>query len=135
MSIFVDTSALYAILDADDLNHNSAKETWARLMADNENLVSTNYALVETFALAQRRLGMDAVKALDHEIVPVLQIEWIDSTQHAIALKKLLVTSHRQLSLVDWVSFVTMQRLKLDTAFAYDDDFAVQGFVHIPAEA
>jgi predicted nucleic acid-binding protein len=135
MSIFVDTSALFAILDADDLSHAAAKKIWARLLAGNERLVSTNYVLVETFALAQRRLGMEAVNALVQDIVPVLQIEWIDSPQHSAALNKLLSVAHRQLSLVDWVSFVTMQRLELKTAFAFDADFVERGFECIPAES
>jgi uncharacterized protein len=49
MSIFVETSALFAILDADDLNHSQAKELWSRLLAREEALVSTNNVLVEPF--------------------------------------------------------------------------------------
>ena len=128
MSIFVDTSALFAILDADDLNHTSAKETWARLLDADETLVTTNYVLVETHALVQRRLGMAAVKALYQDIVPVLQVEWIDSSQHAVAVGKLTATADRQLSLVDWVSFTLMRQLGIKAAFAFDADFDQQGF-------
>jgi predicted nucleic acid-binding protein len=134
MSVLVDTSALFAILDADDLNHAAAKDAWADLLASGEVLVSTNYILVETFALVQRRLGMDAVKTLQQDIVPVLRIEWIDAAQHSSAISRLIAASQRQLSLVDWVSFVTMQRLEIKTAFAFDSDFHTQGFECVPAE-
>lgn len=132
MSLLVDTSALYAILDADDLNHASAKETWISLLNKNEDLISTNYILVETFALIQRRLGMDAVKTFYQDVVPVLQIEWVSPAQHMAAINQLLVTGHRQLSLVDWVSFIIMRGLGIKTAFAYDSDFEAQGFECIP---
>lgn len=134
MNFFVDTSALFAILDADDRNHLSAKEVWTHLLTRRADLISTNYVLVETFALVQRRLGMDAVKTLHQDIVPVLQIEWVNAVRHSAAMNEWLTVSHRQLSLVDWVSFLTMQRLNIKTAFAFDDDFEMQGFECIPVE-
>lgn len=132
MSIFVDTSGLFAVLDADDSNHSRAKEQWSRLLATQEQLVSTNYVLVEAFALVQRRLGMEAVKSLHEDIVPILIIEWIDASQHAAAVSELLAASNRQISLVDCVSFGTMKRLQITQAFAFDEDFRVQGFETLP---
>ena len=78
MTVFVDTSALLAVLDAGDLFHPQASAAWRRLIEDDEDLVSTNYVLVETFALSQRRLGMDAVRTLDQDIVPMLDVFWLD---------------------------------------------------------
>jgi predicted nucleic acid-binding protein len=134
MSVFVDTSALFAILDADDSNHARADEIWSRLLTAAEELVSTNYVLVETFALVQRRLGMEAVKTLHEDIVPVLTIEWIDRSEHTSAISQLIATANRQISLVDWISFGTMQRLQVKTAFAFDQDFQAQGFQAVPSE-
>ncbi len=135
MSIFVDTSGLYAVLDADDSNHSRAKEEWSHVLAIQEQMVSTNYILVETFALVQRRLGMEAVRSLHDDIVPVLSIEWIDATNHTAAVSELLATSNRQISLVDWVSFGTMKRLQITRAFAFDEHFREQGFETVPPEA
>lgn len=132
--IFVDTSALYAILDADDSNHASARETWIGLLNENEDLISTNYVLVETLALVQRRLGMEAVRTFHQDITPVLQVEWLDAAQHAEALDQLLTASNRQLSLVDWTSFLTRRRLRIKTAFAFDSDFGAQGFECVPRD-
>ncbi len=134
MSIFVDTSGLYAVLDADDSNHTRAKEAWSHLLETQEQLVSTNYMLVETFALVQRRLGMEAVKFLHEDIVPVLNIGWNDATRHEAAVNELLATFNRQISLVDWVSFGAMQRLQITRAFAFDEDFHEQGFETVPPD-
>jgi predicted nucleic acid-binding protein len=52
MSIFVDTSALLAVLDAGDSNHPPARAAWELLVSQKDALVSTNYVIVETFALS-----------------------------------------------------------------------------------
>jgi predicted nucleic acid-binding protein len=68
MTVFVDTSALYAVLDRDDANHLAARETWRRLLLDPSALLLThNYVLVETAALLQNRRGIDVVRTL-HEM-------------------------------------------------------------------
>ena len=68
MSVFVDTSALFAILDADDQNHEQAKQAWVSLITQGTDLVCTSYILVEAFALVQRRLGMEAVRVLQEDM-------------------------------------------------------------------
>jgi predicted nucleic acid-binding protein len=55
--IFVDTSALYAVLDRDDENHAVARTTWERLLRSSNVLLTHNYVLLETVALAQSRLA------------------------------------------------------------------------------
>jgi predicted nucleic acid-binding protein len=62
VSVFIDTSAFFALLDADDENHGASASAWRAMMASEEHLVTTNYVLVETFALLQSRLGLRAVR-------------------------------------------------------------------------
>ena len=76
MSVFLDTSALFAVLDADDRYHAGADKVWRELIAGTEDLVSSNYVLVETFALIQRRLGMEAVRSLEEDILPLVRVIW-----------------------------------------------------------
>ncbi len=45
MSVFVDTSALLAVLDADDQFHTRAHTVWTDLIGRAEDLISTNYVL------------------------------------------------------------------------------------------
>lgn len=62
MNVFVDTSALYALLDADDKNHERAKRAWLEWIYQPIRFISSNYILLESLALIQRRLGMEAVR-------------------------------------------------------------------------
>ncbi len=128
MSVFVDTSALLAVLDAGDLFHPQAAAGWEQLIEGDENLVSTSYVLVETFALSQRRLGIEAVRTLDRDIVPMLDILWLDEALHRAAVTAVLTASRRRLSLVDCASFEVMRQKDLRRAFTFDHHFVEQGF-------
>jgi predicted nucleic acid-binding protein len=127
-STFVDTSAIYALLDVSDERHADARATWAELAARRERLVSSNYVLVETMALVGRRLGMDAARALEGQLVPLLSLVWVDESLHRRATAALLVAGMRDLSLVDCTSFEIMRQRGLDRAFAFDAHYRQQGF-------
>jgi len=133
MSIFIDTSGFIAVLDMDDLNHTRAAETWKNILTSGEILVATNYVLVETLALVQNRLGMEAVRVFQEDIVPVLRVEWIDDAMHHAAMTVMLAALRKKLSLVDCVSFETMRLLDIKTAFTLDRHFKEQGFICLPA--
>lgn len=128
--IFVDTSALYAVLDRDDAAHPAARETWTKWLeaGDVPKLIASNYILVETFALVQSRLGLDAVRSLMDDLIPVLTIDWITPDDHQAAVAMLRDANRRRLSLVDCSSFQVMRRLVISEAFTFDRHFAEQGF-------
>lgn len=130
--MFVDTSALLAVVYARDANHGPANRLWAEVVPSGEPLVSTNYVLLETIALAQRRFGMAAVDAFSMRVAPSLEIEWVDQELHRAGVAAVLAANRRQLSLVDCVSFEVMRRRGLRQAFAFDHDFIDQGFECVP---
>lgn len=127
MSTFVDTPALLAVIHGSDRNHARAARTWSNLLEAGEDLVSTNYVLVETLALAQGRFGLGAVRDLVENVVPVLRIVWVEVETHAAAVAALLTANRPLLGLVDCVGFATMRRLSIGRAFEFDPDFAEQG--------
>ena len=128
MIAFADTSALYAVLDRDDENHQTARATWDLLLKSGAILVTSNYVLVETCALVQRRLGLDALRILQDDIFPLLTVEWISRAQHDSAIAVVLSAGRKGLSLVDCVSFGLMRSAGLRKAFAFDRHFVEQGF-------
>ena len=48
MSVFVDTSALYAVRDADDDAHTAALEAWTDLIHAQKSMCTSNYVRAES---------------------------------------------------------------------------------------
>jgi len=132
MRIFVDTSAFYALLDGGDENHGAAKGAWTQMLNAGDPSVTSNYVLVETFALLQNRLGMAAVRGFQEDVMPVVHLEFISPEQHQSGISALLAADRRGLSLVDCVSFEVMRHLGIRTVFCFDTHFRKQGFTLIP---
>lgn len=131
-SLFIDTSAFLAILDADDEQHTKVKSAWGDILLSDSQLVTSNYVLLEIFALVQNRLGLQAVKVFQEDIVPLLAIQWVSSATHSAATSTLLAAGRKKLSLVDCVSFEVMRHSMIRQAFTLDRHFNEQGFDCIP---
>ena len=132
MRIFIDTSAFFALLDRDDANHKKAKGIWSNLLTAENILITTNYILVESFALIQHRLGMEALRGFQEDILPLINIEWVNAGAHKAGVSALLAASRRKLSLVDCVSFDIMRNLGVKTVFTFDPHFKEQNFNCVP---
>lgn len=134
MNIFADTSALYAVLDADDSKHTKAKQFWDKVIKCDDILLCHNYILVETSALVLRRLGMEAVYIFEQDVVPILRIFWVGREVHQAAISAQLIANKRSLSLVDCVSYEVMRRTGIRMAFAFDRHFKDYGYELSPGQ-
>lgn len=126
MSVFVDTSALYALLDEDDGRHTEASDVLRRLVGT--ELVTHAYVVVEAAALIGRRLPWAATERLLDGILPVIGVEPVDGDLYALAVAAYRRSESASISLVDRTSFALMRSLGIRRAFAYDEDFAREGF-------
>ncbi|HBQ29254.1 MAG TPA: VapC toxin family PIN domain ribonuclease [Desulfotomaculum sp.] len=128
MDVYVDTSAFLAVLDADDKNHEQAKKVWKELLTSEVSLICSSYVLVETYALVQNRLGIEATRVFHEDIYHLLQIEWVEKSLHMYGINSVLIANRRSLSLVDCVSFVIMRKMGIKKVFTFDTHFVEQGF-------
>ena len=124
MTVLIDTTALFALLDVRDEHHVSAVRHWDLL--EDEDLVAHSYVVVETVALARARLGWPAVHRLVDEVLPALRVEMVDRELHDSALMV-----YRRLgggtSFVDRVTIAFGQREGIRSAFAFDRDLEASG--------
>lgn len=132
MSLFIDTSGFYALLVASESEHEAVRDAFRRAIDKGRRLVTTNYVLVETAALLQHRFGLDPVRDLEQRIAPILSVTWVSQELHTRAVTRLFRTDKRRVSLVDVVSFLTMEDEGLDEALSLNSDFADEGFQLLP---
>ncbi len=132
MNIYIDTAAFLATLNINDRYHPSARKTWDEILASASTLFSSNYVILETTALLQHRFGIEAVRLFESDIIPVLEIAWVDKDFHMQAMSALLVANRRNLSLVDCTSFEIMRQIGIEAAFTFDPHFSEQGFTVFP---
>ena len=127
---FVDTSALLTLLDRADARHEVARVTFERL-ADAE-LVTHGYVVAEALAVVRRRFGVAGAIALIDELLPLIDVLAVDGSVHAAASARYRASLPSGTSFVDVVSLEFMGREAIDTAFAFDIDFATAGVEVIP---
>ncbi len=132
MTVFLDTSGLYATFDRDDVNHSRARTAWVEWLRAGAALLTNNYVLLETAALLQHRIGVAAVRALHEDVAPLLQVDWVSEERHRAGMEAVLAAGRKKLSLVDCVSFQTMRNRGVRTAFCFDAHFREQGFTTAP---
>ena len=132
MSLFVDTSAVFAYLVETETSHAAVRELLADVVTRGETLLATSYVVVESSALLQRRIGMAAVRDLD-AMLPLITVEHVDSKLHGRAWARLLREDRRGLSFVDCVSFELMRARGVSDAATLDRHFAEAGFRILPS--
>ena len=128
MSVFVDTSALYALLVRSESRHRDVLQTFEKIVGEATPMVTTSYCLVETITLLQHRVGLAPVRDFDTHIVPLLTIEWVTKALHQKGTKRLIQDERRKLSLVDAVSFEVMNSKGIVRALTLDIHFQEAGF-------
>lgn len=128
MATFVDSSALYAFLDGEDRYHERTVAAWREARDQGDILTTTNYVLLETGALAQSRMGTNAVRALHEDVTPAMDVHWVSPDEHDDAVRAVAASGRRAVSIVDRVSFLVMRRTGITRAFTFDPHFAEEGF-------
>ena len=132
MSVFVDTSAFYALLVSNDESHDAVRAAFASLVTGRRLLWTTSFVIVETIALLQHRIGLDAAKDFDEEVLPAVRVRWVDDHLYRLGIDRLWREDRRQVSLVDCVSFEFMRMERVGAALAVDVHFADAGFDVLP---
>src|SRR5262249_41780487 len=132
----VDTSAYFALLDADDANHTQARTISERLIAEGAHLFTTSFVLAETHALLLNRLSQQIPPKFlrDMEQSPTSLI-WVTLRDVDRAKAIIYQYTDKDFSLTDATSFAVMERLRIPTAFTFDRHFAQYGFTVLSAQA
>ena len=128
MSVFADTSGLYALLFESEEGHADVVRVFRDTLTGDRPLWTTSYVLVETIALLQSRVGLEPVRDFDEHVLPMLSVEWVSESLHRRGARRVLEESRRRLSLVDCVSFEFMHEKGIEDVLGLDRHFEEAGY-------
>jgi predicted nucleic acid-binding protein len=132
MSVYLDTSGIYAYLVRSEERHQDTVRAFRKVLDEGRPIWSTSYVLVETIALLQHRVGLGPVREMSEDLLPLLSIEWVSESLHRKGMERLVREDRRRLSLVDCVSLEFMRSRGLRDALSLDAQFAEAGFRLLP---
>jgi uncharacterized protein len=134
-SVFVDTSAFYALSDTGESTHALARATLGKLEKAGTSLLTTTDIVDEIVTLVRYRLGHTPAVTLGERLLVSSWCRVVDVTDEIRSLAWQLFVQYKDqsFSLTDCTSFATMRAMHISEAFAFDHtDFLAAGFSVIP---
>jgi uncharacterized protein len=131
--LLVDTSALFAAVNDNDVFHVSVRNTLTRLAHRRAELFTTNFVVAEFHALTLSRINRYvAAQALERmyasEITTIVRVS-TDDEQRALQIVR--TYSDKDFALTDAMSFAVMERLQIMDVLTLDQHFAQFGWTTI----
>ena len=108
---------------------------WGTLLQQDETPIVTNSVVVETTALVQLRLGIGGGPRAVGDILPALDVHWIDEDDHKHAQNALLAADRRKVSLVDCEQLPCCKKPRGTHCVCFDPHSREQGFEVLPSPA
>ena len=131
--VIVDTSALYALVDRKDPNHQQAA-AYLKSVTTLHSLLISNHVFDEVMTLVKLRLGMQTVMQLGMRLRNSQLIEMVVfSAEDEFATWRLFTHyTDKEWSYTDCACFALAQRCKFNQAFTFDHHFVQMGLVAVP---
>lgn len=124
-AVLWDSSAILALLDADDADHSRAVAIARRIAAEGRPSLVTNYIEVEAHALLLRKLGR--LMARNWLLTAALPVARVLPEEEERARALLATRSDKDWSLCDAISFTVIEAREISTAFTFDRHFVQFG--------
>jgi len=125
-TIFVDSSAIYAVLSNKDPHHAKAQKIFKQIQVRSYSLVLTNFVIAETHALLLNRTRrIDVSLHFLNKIAygRTFKVVRPSIEQEALAISELNKYQDKKWSLTDMLSFIVMEQNGIPYYFSFDTDF------------
>jgi predicted nucleic acid-binding protein len=124
-----DSSAILALLDANDADHERAVEVARHIAAERRPCFITNYIEAEAHALLLRKLGRAIARQwLLTGNLPVVAALAADEQRAKAILARHL---DKDWTLCDAISFAVLDAHRMSRAFTFDHHFRQYGRIHV----
>lgn len=128
MRQYLDTSALIALADGRDKNHQAAKAYLESSVEEGIRFVTGRHVLIEYIDGVTKRISKEkGIEELNNLLGSrLLVIERCSEKDWSKGIEHFKKYKDKKIDLTDSLSFSLMERLKLDTVFTFDSDFKVR---------
>jgi predicted nucleic acid-binding protein len=134
--VLVDTSALYALVDRNDIHHSESIRILASLIPKSPDLIVPNFILAESHTIINRRIGPKEALLFLNSALLDYHIERVTAEDESRALVLLQgVSSSKNYSYFDAAAVAMAERLGITDVFTFDQHFAKMGLRLITAHA
>ena len=124
-----DSSAILALLDADDADHARAVDVATQIARDRRPSFITNYIEAEAHALLLRRLGRTVAR--QWLLAGGLPVVAVISSEEQRAKDILARHVDKDWTLCDAISFAVLDARHVARAFTFDHHFRQYGRIHV----
>src|SRR4051794_1428885 len=123
--VFIDSSAVVTLVDADDASHAAALEAYRGLVSEGYRFFTTDHVISEAYELLSAGIGSELARRWLRE--QRLAVYYVDERDLNAARERVLAKpADAALSLTDALSIVVMERLGVNDAFALDPSFLLE---------
>jgi predicted nucleic acid-binding protein len=133
-ALFVDTAGWMCLADANDPQHQTARQARDAWLDGGGLLVSTDYVQDETLTLLRVRLSLDAAARWWEQVESSARLRWelVNPARAERARTWFFRWRDKEFSFTDCTSFVVMRELRLRRALTTDRHFRDAGFEVLP---
>jgi predicted nucleic acid-binding protein len=125
-AVFIDSSAIVALVDQDDSSHLDAVSAYQELVQTGYRLFTTNYVIAETYDLLRTGVGHAVARQWLRD--STLAVYHADEQDERRARRTVLrARGARGMTFTDAISLVVMERFGVADAFAVDPEFLSGG--------
>lgn len=125
-AVFIDSSAIVALVDQDDASHQDAVTAYHGLVSAEYRLFTTNYVIAETYDLLRTGVGHAVARQWlkDNGLATYHADEQDERRARRMVLR---ARGAQGLTITDAISLIVMERFGVSDAFAVDPNFLSGG--------
>lgn len=114
-TLFLDTSFIIALEDADDQNHDKAIHYWEKFKKEPHKLITTTYVFDETITLLKRRLGFVKASSVGEMLLgsSLMEIVHVSQEDFYKGWEMFLKHNDKGYSFTDCISFFVMWKMHI----------------------
>ncbi len=128
-SLFLDTSFIIALEDADDQNHHPAVAYWKSFKRNPRKIVITSYIFDETVTFLKRRISHEKAAEVGKLMLssPTVELIHISEEHFDKGWRQFLKYRDKGFSFTDCISFLVMEENGIKKALTFDEHFRQMG--------